>query len=498
MLKSPAAGVTMTDQGRRSPEWDVRFGAANYAALVLSYAATAIASLAAVSLLTRALPPERYGLVIAMLAAAMFAQQIGVSWTALSMSALGGAEFIEHGRIANIFWTRLGILMLNLALLALTAGWWLPWCQSILKLDATQAGPVLAYMGALALWLHVQQTLIAAKRIALQAALTLVDRLFVLACVIALYANARMSVEVVVGVYALSALLVSLAALVPLRHLLLPVVAFREQAARRILRFSLPLLPGAVANFAASNHLSTFFLAYFAGAAAVAAFGVAYQIHGAVVQFPLMAGIVLQPYFVTLHAADRARSTGPMFTSFVQACCVALSAVCLVIAALGGPLMVRLFGSAYAGAGPLLWPLMASAALAAPALMAWLPLATATQKSYILAVNAASTAIFNIALHWLLAPRYGPAGAAWAILISYIGTAIVTIVCLRRERLPDCVEAIVAALPPAVAALVALRGGVLVPLLAGTAALAAVALWQRATLRHGVRVAFQLAAGARS
>jgi O-antigen/teichoic acid export membrane protein len=493
MLKSPA----VTDQGRRSPEWDVRFGAANYAALVFSYAATAIASLAAVSLLTRALAPERYGQVIAMLAAAMFAQQIGVSWTALSVSAIGGAEFIAHGRIANVFWTRLAILIVNLALLAATARWWLPWCVSILGLENVHAGWVLAYLGAFALWLHVQQTLIAAKRLALQAALTLAERLLLLACVIAMIASGRVAVELVVGIYAFSATAVSLAALIPLRHLLTPVIAFRERAAQRVLRFSLPLLPGAMANFAASNNLSTFFLAYFAGVAAVAAFGVAYHIHAAAVQLPMMAGIVLQPYFVTLHAAGRARETGRMFTSFVQACCIAMSAICLVVAAAGGPLMVRLFGSAYAGAGPLLWPLMASAALAVPALMAWLPLATATQKSYILAVNAGSTAILNIVLHWLLAPRYGPAGAAWAILIAYLGTAVVTIVCLRREQLPDCVEAIPAALPPAIAAFVALRGGVLAPLIAGLVALAVVALWQRSTLRYGVRVAFQLAAGAR-
>lgn len=488
---------TVTDQGRRSPEWDVRFGAANYAALVFSYAATAVASLAAVSILTRALPPERYGQLIAVLAAAMFAQQIGVAWTALSVSAIGGAEFVAQGRIANVFWTRLAILIANLALLAATAQWWLPWCVSVLNLESIHAGWVLAYMGALALWLHVQQTLIAAKRLALQAALTLAERLLVLACVIAMIAAGRADVELVAGIYACTATAVSFVALIPLRHLLLPVIAFRERAAQRILGFSLPLLPGAMANFAASNHLSTFFLAYFAGAAAVAAFGVAYHIHAAAVQLPMMAGLVLQPYFVTLHAADRARETGPMFTSFVQACCIALSAVCLLVAAAGGPLMVRLFGSAYAGTGPLLWPLMASAALAAPALMAWLPLATATQKSYILAVNAASTAIGNIALHWLLAPRYGPAGAAWSILLAYIVTAFVTIACLRREKLPDCVDAVPAALPPTVAAFVALRGGVVAPLLAGLVTLAAVALWQRSTLRYGVRVAFQLAAGAR-
>ena len=239
----------MTDQGRRSPEWDVRFGAANYAALVRSYAATAIASLAAVSLLTRALPPERYGQVIAMLAAAIFAQQIGVSWTALSVSALGGAEFIEHGRIANIFWTRLGILALNLALLAATARWWLPWCASILNLEGLHTAPVLAYMGALALWLHVQQTLIAAKRLALQAMLALIDRLIVLVGIVALLANARPNVETIVGIYAMSATLVSIIALIPLRHLLLPFIAFRELAARRILRSLAPAAPRRAREF---------------------------------------------------------------------------------------------------------------------------------------------------------------------------------------------------------------------------------------------------------
>lgn len=479
----------MTNEGRRSPDWDVRFGTANYAALVVSYAAVAVASLAAVSLLTRALPQARFGQVIAVLAAAQLAQQIGVSWTALSVSSLGGAEFIATGRIANVFWSRLIVLAVNFLLIVATARWWLPWCADILQLDRTYALPVLAYLGAAALWMHMQQALIAAKRITAQAGLQLAERLLMLGVVIALSLTNSAGVTTIVGAYIAGAVGASAAALVPLRRLLAPL---RSAEIRRVLRFSLPLLPGAVANFAASNHLSTFFLAYFIGAAAVAAFGVAYQIFGAAVQLPLLAGTVLQPYFVTLHAADRARSTGPVFSSFVQTFSLIMAATCLGIAAAGAPLMRHAFGDAYADTGALLWPLMGSAALAAPAVMAWLPLATATQKSYILAVNAGSTALFNIALHWLLAPRFGAIGAAWAILASYAATGLVTIWCLRRERLPDCAAAFLSASPPAIAALVAIRGGVLAPLAAGVAALLAIALLQRASIAEGMRVALTL------
>lgn len=483
----------MTELERRSPEWDVRFGATNYAVLVGCYAATAIASLVAVATLTRGLPPASYGQVIAMLAAAMFVQQIGIAWTALSVGALGGAEFIETGKLANVFWTRFAILVVNIAVLAATAPWWLPRCTAVLRLPETDARAVLAYMAAFALWLHMQQALVAAKRIALQAVLTLVDRAFVLACILVLAVNGGLDVTRVVQIYTASALLVSAAAVIAIRELLVPVQRFEGA---RVLRFSLPLLPGALANFAASNQLSTFFLAFYAGAATVASFGVAYQVHGAIVQLPMLAGVVLQPYFVTMHAAGRAHETGTMFTSFVQACCFAGSAVCLFVAAVGGPLMVRAFGVPYARSAPLLWPLMASAALAVPALMAWLPLATAVQKSYILSVNSASTATLNIALHWLLVPRFGALGAAWAILISYVGTAIVTIAVLRRERLPDCSAAVLAALPTAIAAVIALRGGTALALAAGVASLAVIAIAQRSTLRHGVTVALQLA-GAR-
>lgn len=482
----------MTDDGRRSPDWDVRFGTANYAALVASYAGSAIASLAAVSILTRAMVPTRYGQVIAVLAAAQLAQQIGVTWSALSVGSIGGAEFIASGRIANVFWSRLALLAANLALLAATAPWWLPLCADILQLDRTYILPVLAYLATASLWAHMQQALVAAKLIAMQAALTLAERFLMLAAVIALVATKNVSIATIVAAYVAGALGASLLALLPLWRHITPAIAFRDGMMPRILGFSLPLLPGAIASFAASNHLSTFFLAHFIGAAAVAAFGVAYQILGAAVQLPLLAGTVLQPYFVTLHSLDRARTTGPVFAAFVQTFTLVMSTVCLTIAAAGGPLMRAAFGESYASAGALLWPLMGSAALAAPAFLAWLPLATATQKSYILAVNAASTAIFNLALHWLLTPRFGASGAAWAILTSYAITGVVTIACLRRERMPDCAAAMIAALPPGIGALVALRGNVFEALLAGVAALAVVATLQRAAMRDGLRVALQL------
>lgn len=487
----------MTDDGRRSREWDVQFGTGNYAALVSSYVIAAIASLAAVYIITRSLPAASYGWIMAIIATAQLAQQLGTAWTVASIGALGGAEFIDTGRLSNVFWTRLVLLTANLGLLGLTAAWWLPWAASFLNLDRTYATAMLTYLGASSLWAHVQQSLMAAKQIRMQAVLSLTERLLMLVSVSVLSATGNATAGNVTGAYVVGALGATIAALVPLWPLITPLQMFRERTAQRIFRFSLPLLPGAVANFAASHHLSTFFLAHLIGATAVATFGVAHQLFSVAVQLPLLAGMVLQPYFVTLHTADAARSTGPAFAAFVQTFSLMMSAVCLILAVIGAPLLGLLLGESYAGAGPLLWPLLASAALAAPALLVWIPLATAMQKTYILAVNAGSTAILNVTLHWLLTPRWGAFGAAWAILISYFGTALVTVVFLRRERLPDCAAALVAALPPAIAAIVAMKGGLGTAFLSGVTALLLVTWLQREAIRRGLRVTVDLASGAR-
>ena len=75
----------MSESARRSPDWDLRAGTSNYFVVVNAYALVALLSLASTYVVTRALDPQHFGRLIALLAASHLAQQIGVSWTALSL-----------------------------------------------------------------------------------------------------------------------------------------------------------------------------------------------------------------------------------------------------------------------------------------------------------------------------------------------------------------------------------------------------------------------------
>ena len=70
---------------------------------------------------------------------------------------------------------------------------------------------------------------------------------------------------------------------------------------KKLLRFSVPLIPYSLIGYFSTNYLDAIFISQYLTKADLGIYSVAYQMNGILMQFPLLAGSLLLPLFVTLE-----------------------------------------------------------------------------------------------------------------------------------------------------------------------------------------------------
>ena len=144
----------------------------------------------------------------------------------------------------------------------------------------------------------------------------------------------------------------------------------------RMLKFSLPILP---ASFSATclpitwMHFSS--LTIFPGAS-FGVYAVVYLISGNDAATSSARGNIMMPFFVTLHVGGEDERVARLLHNVLPLLTLAWAAACAFVAAAGGYFLPIIFGAQFSGLSELLWPLMAAAALAGPALMGYAPFST--------------------------------------------------------------------------------------------------------------------------
>jgi O-antigen/teichoic acid export membrane protein len=424
----------LVSQDRRDPSWDIRQGPRNYAALVTAQVASAVFSFAAVWMATRLLGSSGYGGVVAIVAASQAIGQLAVNWTAVSLSRYGVEEFVDSGRVARTFWTRFWILVPNVLLVGLTAPLWLPSLSSLLKLPPQAYLFVLGHFLVNALWVHIQQALHGAKLMRLQASLLTLERFLVLLILVLYAVGGGASFLTVALAYIFAPLGACVAGLWALRHLVFPVRGLDQALLRRMLTFSFPILPASLIGYMSTNYLDAFFITHYLSAAELGVYAVAYQLTGTGLQLPLLAGSVLMPLFVTLQVEGQLDRAERFMHDVLPLLTLIWGIACALAAAFGGHLFILIFGEQFRGLGPLLWPLMAAAALAGPVLMGYSPFSNSKSVTYIAMLGAIASASTNVLLNYWLIPAFGLVGCAWATTAAY-GINMLAVVLLVHWRL---------------------------------------------------------------
>jgi O-antigen/teichoic acid export membrane protein len=422
------------EANRQNATWDLLQAPKNYVALVSAQVTSSLLSFGSVWLATHHLGAGGYGGVVAFITAAQIVMLVTVNWTSLTVARYGCEEFVQTGRIASTFWARLVILFPNLLLVVATTPLWLPILSDALHLPSHAVWLVLSLLLANAGWIHVQRALQGAKLLRLQGWLSALERALIFVAMCSMALSGKTSVWNVGCVYVLGPLGASAVGLFILRPFIWPVGTLDVSLLRRMLRFSLPIIPTAFLGYLSTHYLDALLIAHFLSHVKLGLYAVAYQLTGVTQQLPLLAGYLLMPCFVTLQTDKQESSPERFVHEVLPLLTLFWTLVCAAVAALGWYLLPLLFGPEFDEIRALLWPLMAASAFAGPMLMGYNPIAASTSKTYVTMVGVTFGSCVNLILNWLLIPRFGLVGCAWATTAAY-GIALVAVIFTVHGRI---------------------------------------------------------------
>lgn len=474
---------------RRSANWDLRHGPKNYLSLVAAQVASGALSFAAVWLATRLLGSTGYGGVVAIIAASQAIGQLAVNWTSGSLGRYAVEEFVATGSIAKPFWNRFWVFLPNVLLVILTSPLWLPFLSSLLKLSPRTYLFVLAHFVTNAFWIHIQQGLQGTKLIRLQGVLLTVERSLVFLIIVVCALSGRVSFLAITLAYILAPLGASTAGFYALRKFIFPIAGLDRPLLVRMLKFSLPILPASLLGYMSTNYLDAFFITHYLSSAHLGVYAVVYLISGTSLQLPLLVGTVLIPLFITLQIDGTDERSRRFMLNGLPLLTLSWGIACSLVAAVGSYIFPQIFSEQFREMGKLLWPLMAAAAFAGPFLMGYAPFSHSKAVTYVPMVAAIASAVVNVLLNYLLIPRYGLEGCAWATTIAFAVHLFVVIGLVHLRLLPGRSWTPLAVLPAVAGAICASAFGMSLGALGVSLLLSALlGLLYRESLGRGFRM----------
>jgi O-antigen/teichoic acid export membrane protein len=327
-----------------------------------------------------------------------------------------------------------------------------------------------------------------AKLMRLQGSFLTLERLLVLLIVGVCVIMQQASFLTVALAYIFAPLGASLSGLWVLRRLILPVSGIDRELLKRMLKFSIPILPASLIGYMSSNYLDAFFISHYLTSAHLGVYSVVYLISGTSLQLPLLVGSVLIPLFITLEVGGSEERAQRFMLNTLPLLTLLWGTACIFVAAIGVYVFPRIFGDQFTEMGPLLWPLMAAAAVSGPVLMGYAPYTHSKAVTYVPMLGAIGASAVNVILNFLLVPIYGLKGCAWATTVAFAVHPIIIISLVHWRLLQKPTWILQALIPPVAGAVCALFYSGLVALAVTLLLTLLLALLHRQSLRAGLKM----------
>lgn len=430
---TPTATTENTE--RRSSDWDIKNAPKNYLSLIITQGGSSVFAFLSVLLITKVLGSEGYGGIVAIIAASQIAQVL-VNWTSFSLIRFGAEEFIETEKISRIFWFRLFIFIPNILLVIVASRLWFPPLATWLKLSSETFYFVLLHFIATALWIHVQFSLQGIKKQRLQGVLLLGERLLVFFGLLTLFFFGRLTAHSSILFYACSPLLMAFVGIWYLRKYIFVRFTMDVKFLRAVLLYSIPLLPFSLVGYFSGSYVDAVFISKFLSTKDLGVYSVATQINGMALQIPTLANSLLIPFFVTLQKEKRSGLLTKYFQHTFPTLTLVGGILCSLMAFISYFLIPLIFGAEFFESVLPLWILLSASVTALPAMLGFAALTNSTSATYIATFAAITSAITNIMANFLLIPRYGMKGCAWATVITFfISTLTYASFLVRKEKI---------------------------------------------------------------
>ncbi len=419
---------------RQSANWDLSNAVRNYSTLVVTQIAVAFFSFASVTLCSRTLGAEGYGGIISVIAASSIAQ-IFVSWTCVGLARFGVEEFVGSGKISKSFWARTLIFLPNTLIFLAFSLLWFPLLADWLKLPPEAFWLVLLHFASMAVWLHVQHAFQGAKLPKLQGILLAVERLLIFLILLGLLYFGELTWLSAVWAYILPPVLMTLIGLWKLRNLVSWKFEFDTEIFKKIMKFSVPLIPFSFIGYFSTNYLDAIFISQFLNKTELGIYSIAYQINGILMQFPTLAGSLIMPLFVTLQSTNQDSFVRKYVADALPVMTLVWGIGCVLVAASGMIFIPLVFGEEVAEASNVLWVLVVSSAFAFASLVGYIPLISKNSATYIGIPMAIAAALANFFGNFFLIPKYGLIGCAWATVLA-TAASFLTVLLISHYKYP--------------------------------------------------------------
>jgi len=415
---------------RRSARWDVQNIFKNYVVIAGTQICSAVFSLATVWLATKLYGTEGYGNIVAIIAGSQ-AVQLFSNWSNVALARFGVQEFVETGNINKAFWARAAILTPNVLIVASTGPLWIYWLLALLHLPTTAISFILLHFVFSVIWLHFQQALQAAKMPVLQGLLILFERVFIFLLILLFGSILKLSWLYAFCAFIVSAFIMSVIAWWRIRKLISWKIEVDKTWVRRILAFSVPLIPYSITGFFCTNYLDAFFITKYLSKSELGIYTVAYQVNSLLLQFLILVGTLLMPMFITLRTNGQQKHINQYLESVLPLVTLIWSLIVPFFAILVGVLIPLVFGSKFSSLENVIWVFMLGTTFSLPSVIGYSPFATAASAVYISFPLALVTASANILGNLILIPKWGLVGSAWSTSISTIAGMFAIVLLIR-------------------------------------------------------------------
>lgn len=419
---------------RQSSGWDIRNAPRNYFWLILFQIGSALAAFGSVWLITRPqnLGAEGWGGIFAVIVASQVVL-VFVNWTAISVVRFGVDEFVETASVARTFWTRFVILAINLAaVLALSSVWYQP-LAAWLELSPASFWLVVSYFAVSAVWIHLQQGLQAAKKLRSQGLLLMFERILTLSGLIALTSTGELNFQSAVACYIVSPAIMLVAGIFQLRSVIFTRFLFRKNEFKKILVYSLPLIPYGLVGYFSGSYLDAIFIKSYMSTADLGVYALAIQINGIAMQLPTLANTLLLPLLVTLQAETGKERSFSYFRNVLPGIVLMWGVASAAFGFVCYFAIPVIYGDPFSKAAIPVWILLSATVIWLPIAVGYSALAHSVSATYISLVAAIASSTVNVAANFVLIPRYGMVGCAVATFIAFTASVVTFAVLLGRD-----------------------------------------------------------------
>ena len=417
---------------RQSSAWDIRNAPANYFWLIVFQAASALAAFGSVWLITRPqhLGKEGYGGLMAVIVASQVVL-VFVNWTAISVVRFGVDEFVETGAVARTFWTRFLILAINLtAVLAFSFLWFEPLANR-LKVSPASFWLVIGYFAVSAVWLHFQQGLQAAKMLRAQGFLLMAEKVLILAGILALVIAGALEFQSAVICYIAAPAVVMVAGLLQLRSVIVRPFSFRKEDVKKIVVYSLPLVPYGLVGYFSGSYLDAIFITSYLSTADLGVYSLAMQINGFAMQVPTLANSVLLPLLVTQQAESGNERSFGYFRNVLPGLVLMWGVASSVMGFVFYFAIPIIYGAPFSPAAVPVWILLSATVVWLPVAIGYSALANTISATYMSLVVVIASSTVNVGANFILIPKYGMIGCAIATLLAFTASVVTFAILLK-------------------------------------------------------------------